>query len=182
MPDITLATGAYTCCWASWDSNYGTAAAGYAAETNTTSTINSAFWDEDYSWFPSNLPVTITLQPEETEEARAARVASQAQQRAERRKAEARAKKLLLTCLTPEQRNDWEKEQAFRVISADGERIYQIKRGRCRNVQLLNPEGQVIRHYCAHPIEDVPDDDTVLAQKLMLETCEQEFLRLANAS
>lgn len=168
MPDITLATvttGAYTCCWASWDSNYGTAAAGYAAETNTTSTINSAFWDEDYSWFPSNLPVTITLQ-----------------QRAERRKAEARAKKLLLTCLTPEQRNDWEKEQAFRVISADGERIYQIKRGRCRNVQLLNPEGQVIRHYCAHPIEDVPDADTVLAQKLMLETCEQEFLRLANAS
>ena len=41
--------------------------------------------------------------------------------------------------------------------------------------------GVEIRSFCIHPTERVPDADSMLAQKLMLETDHDRFLKTANA-
>jgi hypothetical protein len=82
--------------------------------------------------------------------------------------------------LAPAQRESYEQHQHFDVISRDGQRRYRVTRG--QRVKLINPEGRVIKQYCIHPRMDVPAEDTALAQKLMLESEEDRFLRVANAS
>lgn len=96
---------------------------------------------------------------------------------AARKAAAERAEKLLETCLTSGQRESLRKNGWFVVYTKSG-RGYQIRRGRARNVIEVNTK----RTYCCHPVDGVPDADTMLAQKLMLETQEDEFLRLANVS
>lgn len=44
----------------------------------------------------------------------------------------------------------------------------------------LDAQGNLIGRFCAHPAALVPDEDTLLAQKLMLETDPREFERIAN--
>lgn len=122
----------------------------------------------------------------------AAREEREAKQRAEflraeeeRAKARERAEKLLRENLDDQQIEELDTKGHFHLesIQANGERRkYRINRGRARNVQLISPEGAVLRTYCAHPVEDVPDADTMLAQKLYLEGAEEEFLRIANVS
>lgn len=96
---------------------------------------------------------------------------------AARKAASERAERLLEACLTSEQRDQLRKENCFTVRGRSGN-IYQIRRGRARNVFELKSR----RTYCCHPCDGVPDPDTMLSQKLMIETQEHEFLRLANVS
>jgi hypothetical protein len=96
--------------------------------------------------------------------------------------ARARARVLLEEHLTEEQRAVLSREKFFEVLSRDGRRRYRITHGRAGNVYLLGPDGRPVTRYCAHPVDRVPDEDTMLAQKLMLESCEEDFLRLANAT
>jgi len=98
------------------------------------------------------------------------------------RKAYAKAELLLKSCLTPQQKADLESKNFFYLHTPSG-KVYRIDRGRSRNVHLVDPAtGRVKRHYCMHPIPMVPDPDTMLAQKFMLETDEALFLATANAS
>lgn len=92
----------------------------------------------------------------------------------------ARAEILLKSCLTPQQQEELEKRNYFH-IEVQGKR-YRIRRGRSRNVHEVNAQDQVIKTLCAHPYERVPDADTMLVQKLMLESAEADFLRIANHS
>jgi hypothetical protein len=94
-----------------------------------------------------------------------------------RKAAAERAEKLLEACLTSGQRDQLKKNGWFVVHSKSG-RAYQIRRGRARNIVEVNTR----RTYCCHPIDNVPDADTMLAQKLMIESAEEDFLRLANVS
>jgi hypothetical protein len=100
----------------------------------------------------------------------------------ERQKKEAEAKQraeaLLRSCLTPQQQEELDRLNHFHLLV--GDRRYRIKRGRSRNIELLDESGRPIKKLCAHPGEYVPDADTMLAQKLMLETDEEAFLKLAN--
>lgn len=114
--------------------------------------------------------------------AAAHRVEEQRRTEEEQRVARARAEELLLDNLTDEQQADYQETQSFRVISADGERVYRVKRGWSGNVELIRPDGRVAARYCIHPREWVPEQDNMLAQKLLLETDEQAFLRIANAT
>ncbi len=97
-----------------------------------------------------------------------------------------RAEMLLQEFLTEEQKRELQAESHFhlRSIDKDGkERLYQIRRGRSENVYELDPKTKrTIAHFCAHPRERVPDADTMLAQKFMLENPEsqEEFKRIAN--
>jgi hypothetical protein len=125
---------------------------------------------------------------EETAEQRVARnVANeqwQARQRdmaAVRKAASERAERLLVACLSSAQRGELTTAGWFEVQSSRGRR-YRIRRGRVRNVIEVDMLGRTLRTYCCHPFDGVPDADTMLAQKLMLETQEDEFLRLANVS
>ena len=67
------------------------------------------------------------------------------------------------------------------VTGRDGAvKRYRIHKGRSGNVELLAPDGTPLRRYCAHPDLYVPDEDTMLSQKLVLESDEERFLRTAN--
>jgi hypothetical protein len=96
----------------------------------------------------------------------------------DRKAAVFRAHRLLLQCLTREQRTQLKDTSAFTVTTSAGN-VYSIRRGRTANVVQLDNDQPVWR-YCVHPPELVPDYDTMLAQKLLLETDEAEFVRLAN--
>lgn len=93
-----------------------------------------------------------------------------------------RANELLHAHLTDAQRSDLARDGFFFVDSLRGNK-YRIRRGRVGNVDAMHQCGEKVSHrLCAHPQLYVPDGDTMLAQKLMLEHNEDEFLRLANRS
>jgi hypothetical protein len=140
----------------------------------------------------STVPVTYRVaavqaqprQPTAEEVAQAAeqaRLAQEARRAAEeaRKAAVAKAVALLREHLDESQRQEFERDRHFHVISQSGKR-YRLRVGRSGNVFELDEQGREVNRYCIHPGEWVPDEDTMLAQKLLLETDEGEFRRLAN--
>ena len=95
----------------------------------------------------------------------------------EGRRAHERSLDLLLRCLTPAQRAEFAHTHAFEVRGESGEH-YRITFGKRANIEVLAPSGMVLRRLCAGPL-DIPAPAVMLAQKLMLETQEAEFLRIA---
>lgn len=92
----------------------------------------------------------------------------------------ARARELLVAHLEDDQLVSFEKNGFFLVESSEGN-LYQIRTGRSNNVRQVNPETMMpIRSLCAHPIAYVPDYDTMLAQKFMIEYDEPAFVKMAN--
>jgi hypothetical protein len=48
------------------------------------------------------------------------------------------------------------------------------------NVKLLGNDGLPVKRYCIHADSRLPYEDQMLAQKMLLEANEAEFLRVAN--
>ena len=92
-------------------------------------------------------------------------------------RAQERSLELLLQHLSPAQRTEFKRSKAFRVCGQSGQQ-YRITYGNAGNVEALTPAGAVSRRLCAGPLE-LPIPAVMLAQKLMLETQESEFLRIA---
>lgn len=96
----------------------------------------------------------------------------------------AKGKALAILCehLTREQIEGLLYRNWFEVVGSEGGR-YQIDYGHAINVRGLNAQGEVMRTYCAHPQDaaEIPDCDSMLVQKLMLESDESGFKRVANA-
>ncbi len=92
-----------------------------------------------------------------------------------------RAEKLLLACLSPEQRRQYVAKQFFELTSQGGTR-YAIYKRRAGNVYRLDAEGRALAKLCCHPSIACPDADTMLTQKFMLETDDLFFVGRANAS
>jgi hypothetical protein len=95
-------------------------------------------------------------------------------------KARKRARKLLLSLLDARQRREFEQHGHFHVHlhTADGVRRYRIRD--YKGVERVDERGRVLRRYCIHPPTDFPAEDTAVAQLMLLETDEAEFLRVAN--
>ncbi len=136
-----------------------------------------------YAWPEWNRTYT----PQEAEaiaaqvRAEQARLAEHYKKQAEKRElAGMRARALLVGNLDEAQAKDYEKSKLFLVHSRDRKRTYRITYGTSGNVELLNPAGRVVASFCIHPHEFLPTEDVMLAQKLMLEAAEEEFLRIAN--
>jgi hypothetical protein len=95
-----------------------------------------------------------------------------------------RAEVLLQEHLSPAQQEELRLHGYFTVVVTDRVtqevRRYRIFRGRSGNVHQVSATGRLIAKLCCHPIEGVPDADTMLAQKLWLENMEAAFLALAN--
>jgi hypothetical protein len=111
------------------------------------------------------------------------RLRRSARQRQLKEQAEKRAQQLLMSMLTPEQRIELEEKKYFHltVFDQDGsQRTYRIERGYSGNVKLLGADGQPDKRYCIHADYRLPYEDQMLAQKLLLECNEAEFLRIAN--
>lgn len=91
--------------------------------------------------------------------------------------AQAKARVLLESALTPQQRRDLFTERCFYV---KGKRFtYRIREGHSGNVDQLDSAGLVISRFCARPLGRLPVYDVMLAQKLWIETDESMFLRKA---
>jgi hypothetical protein len=118
--------------------------------------------------------------PLETEEQRVAREARAKQYEEETKAKEIRAQQLLLSFLTEEQAETWQKEKRFEVVVKG--KIYRIKKH--ERVHLLDEKKKPTIAYCIHPSSEhgLPAEDVALSQKLLLETDEEAFLRIANAT
>ena len=93
------------------------------------------------------------------------------------RQATQRSLALLVRCLDAAQRDEFERMHRFTVRAPSGRR-YRIAYGATANIDMIGEAGQVLCRLCARPFE-VPVPAVMLSQKLMLETQEAEFLRLA---
>lgn len=89
-----------------------------------------------------------------------------------------RSKKLLKEHLDAEQLAMLMDNDHFHVRCKSGQ-LYRINNGRVGNIDVME-NGSRKHGLCAHPEDYVPNYDTMLAQKLMLETNEDEFVRIAN--
>ena len=97
--------------------------------------------------------------------------------------ANGRARKLLVQMLNRDQRAELDDKNHFHltVHSRDGSmRVYRIDYGYAGNVKLLGADGKPARSYCIHSDSRLPYEDQMLAQKLLLESDEKKFLRIAN--
>ena len=105
----------------------------------------------------------------------------EAQRRVQERHArEARAAELLEACLSAEQLVEWKRNQRLTIPGPSGRR-YMI--GQYGAVIELGKNGQKIRSFCIHPVDNtLPTPDIVLAMKLLLEGNEPYFLTTANAT
>lgn len=90
-----------------------------------------------------------------------------------------RAQELLAANLDETQRADMERANGFRVITPQGN-TYWVAKGHVGNVYLLNNQGNRVESLCIHARDQLPDEDHMLAQKLLLETDEPNFRRIAN--
>ena len=174
--------------WYGWSSTVtGTSTTCTVDLTTSASSTTDTVW---YGW-AGNVPSQGHSPPplQESVADRQARMERQAERNLEavrraeeRRVAAARAEELLREHLSGDQVEELNTLNRFTVISKDGKREYQIRRDRVQNVDLIGPDGRRLRNYCAHPASAIPDQDTMLAQKLMIENQEEEFLRIAVAS
>jgi hypothetical protein len=98
-----------------------------------------------------------------------------------RRLATARARELLESVLDHQQREQLQRSRFFDMIVGQNRRRYRIHHGTHGNVRLLDDTGREVVRYCAQP-DYVPTEDAMAAQKLMLESDEDAFLRVANAT
>lgn len=89
------------------------------------------------------------------------------------------ARALLESLLSPAQRASLEQEDWFLVMGKSGS-IYRLRRGRVGNVDLVGPDGKVLRKYCVHPGTHLPNFDDLAAQKLHLENDDTSLIELAN--
>lgn len=90
-----------------------------------------------------------------------------------------RAKELLLSCLTESQKEDFLKTERFIVTGSLGTR-YRIEAHQMYNIRKLDDRYNVVARYCALPTQRLPVYDVMLAQKCVLETDEEQFLKVAN--
>lgn len=109
------------------------------------------------------------------------------QQYAERDAARQRANDLLLQHLTPEQRETFVANGWFVVEGGKTKTRYRIRavESMVANVDVLDNDlfrtDKVLHRLCGHvPTHKVPLGDQLLAQKMMLEFAENDFLRIAN--
>ena len=125
--------------------------------------------------------------PEEEAEARRREEEYRERQKAEAeryRAAKDRAEGLLYEHLTDEQRAEIKRHKFFVVKGGKTGRKYRINAdgGLVANVHEIDDRGAVRRRLCAHisHAANAPIFDHLLAQKLMLEYQEEEFLKVAN--
>jgi hypothetical protein len=96
--------------------------------------------------------------------------------------ADARSIDLLVHCLSPAQREQYETHRYFTVTGGDTGATYRIRQGYQMNVDRLDQKGRRVGRLCFMPKDGLPIGDVMLAQKIALELFESEAIRVANKS
>lgn len=154
--------------------------------SNTAST-SFVTWDTwNRSTAATSLGPIAWSQPPETPEERedfskklaeARRLADERKKRLEA--ADARAEELLKSVLDAGQREQYEREKRFHVVTTSGRR-YRVQPGWGHNVHTLDQHGNPETQFCLVARDRVPLADLMVTQKLLLEHDEAQFLRVAN--
>jgi hypothetical protein len=97
-----------------------------------------------------------------------------------RRPAELRGIALLRSWLTPQQVAQWDARGDFEVVGCNTGRRYRLSRGTAMNIHELDANGRTVAQWCFAPEGKLATGDVLLAQKIALETMEQQVLTLAN--
>jgi hypothetical protein len=97
-----------------------------------------------------------------------------------RRPAERRGVALLRSWLTPQQAEQWDARGDFEVVGCNTGRRYRITRGTTMNIHELDANRRTVAQWCFAPEGKLVAGDVLLAQKIALETMEQQVLALAN--
>ncbi len=158
--------------WSQWNAAGTSTATMYVTGANVTITPLTYTVSDQQA-----LPPPTPEQLEADRLARAERRERRAQEEVQREAAKVKAEALLVSCLTQEQQAELVSDNRFHVTTTSGRR-YCINRGRAGNV--TRPVDR--RRFCIHDYADLPEADTMLAQKLLLEADEEAFLSIANAS
>ncbi len=164
--------------WAEWNGGVYTSATTSISAANVIWTIwaDGAQPTARYTYSPPQ-PTQAKLDAEKKRADEAEK--KLAEERKKREAAEKRAEELLLASLDNTQRASFKKEKKFVVKGGDGA-AFEIAYGRQGNIREFDAKGKPIARFCIHPREEVPDPDTMLAQKLMLETDPATFRKIAN--
>jgi hypothetical protein len=185
-------TGTSSYIWGTWNGTVTastTSSSDYVWRTWTNNTTvatvtNSLTWS---SWNTSYHIQELTKEQKAEQE----RIKSEQQERfrieqeelrAKEKQKEENARQLLREVLTEEQNKQFDEKGYFELTAVKSGNIYRINRGRSRNVELLDKNKKVLSRLCFHPTEYVHNFDTMVAQKLMLETDEEEVKKVANYS
>ena len=170
--------------WAGWCT---------ASATTTACTAGNIVWaiwaaDSSSSTRSHVAPASFTESPELV----AARDAERARQAEERRRldeaarqervrAAERATQLLLSVLDESQRRDLSEHGHFYVTAPASGRLYRIDKGRSGNIKVIDRVTRTwVESLCVHQQEMVPEADTMLMQKLLIESAEDELRAVAN--
>ena len=173
-------SSANTTAWTQWNDT-GTAASVWTYWASTTNGTTNQPWTQ---WIqaPQGNQYTVTVglpQRQQTTEEVAAWKRMVEEQERKKQNAQKRALELLKEILTKTQNEAFDKDKCIPVDAPSGKK-YVIEKGRSGNVYSIK-DGKKIERYCIHPSDqEVPEADVMLAQKLMLEADEEEFLRIAN--
>jgi hypothetical protein len=97
-------------------------------------------------------------------------------------RAKRRSLGLMLSLLSPEQREEFRTRRYFHVIGGSSGTRYRITVAPFANIDIIGPTGRPLYRLCAHPSGDVPVYDVMAAQMLHLQdpATESAFLRRAN--
>lgn len=174
--------------WSNWIDNATTAISTSSTTANIWYTWNSAILtvdsgtgscDSTYMWKPKELTESEQLAVKEREEERKR---LEIERLTKEKLKEETARELLREVLTEEQNDQFDEKGYFELTALNSGNKYRINRGRTRNVQLLDKNNEPIRRLCFHPMDRVHDFDTMVAQKLMIETNEEQVKQVANYS
>ena len=100
---------------------------------------------------------------------------------AERRDVDQRAHELLCANLNSAQLATFNACGRFEVIGGDTGRHYVIRNASMMNVDEMNADGECVKAWCFAPVGNLAQGDVLLAQKVALESFENEALLLAKA-
>jgi hypothetical protein len=153
--------------WTNWNANYVTTAVTTATGTGPYYLSGEGIW---VAWNGAYYENAITAVPNPIP-AIAAVPSRPAPNRV-------KAKRLLKSLLTEDQEQSLDEKGCFDLTI--GDRIYRVAPG--RGVTRIAADGKADESYCIHPDGSLglPVEDWAIAQKLLLETNEEEFLRIAN--
>lgn len=174
--------------WCSYD-NYQTSAASsgmvwvrWSTETASTTTTDNTWhtWQDGIVYQPIQERTEEQRRRDEEERIRMEELAKEKE--SQRKIAEEKALQLLLENLTENQAEIFKMTGAIPIESPSG-RKYKINKGTSRNIEEVDEKGTRKAHLCFHPCDyAIPVHDVMLAQKLMLEVCEEDARKIANFS
>ena len=195
MPFITTSTATAEIAWVTWATSATPTSNNIAWDTWTSSTTTSAITTAATTgtgvwgvWIDDCRAIRVSDESDEQARQRVRMYESEvhAQRKAdiqrekEFKERKAKANKLLRDALDRKQKKDFDKRQFFYVRGGESGNLYKIKKGRIGNVEVVDSLKRVKQKLCAHPQISCPDEDTMLAQKVMIEHMENQFRDVAN--